>query len=236
MLASATLGAPREHRDPDQAGVRPAARSPRASGGCGSTRCCCSPSVGLVVCSVIAIDGATRADITGEPHFFVYRQILYAGVGLVLMYLVSRIDYTRLQELRYAIYGLLIALPASSRSAIAGATRGAKAWIELPLLPAPDVRVRQGAARRRAVGLRRHPDAADGPPDDRADRPARADPDDARDGRERPRLRARLRGRDPRRAVHRRRAVAPLRRARGAVRGRDRDRARRRARGSASTS
>ena len=88
-------------------------------------------SIGLVVCSVIAIAGATRSDITGEPHFFVYRQILYACVGLVLMYLVSRIDYTRLQELRYAIYGVLIASLVVTLG-IAGATRGAKAWIELP--------------------------------------------------------------------------------------------------------
>ena len=47
------------------------------------------------------------------------------------MYLVSRIDYTRLQELRYAIYGLLIASLVVTLG-IAGATRGAKAWIELP--------------------------------------------------------------------------------------------------------
>ena len=36
------------------------------------------------------------------------RQGIYAGIGLVLMYGVSRMDYSRLRELRYPIYGVLI--------------------------------------------------------------------------------------------------------------------------------
>jgi rod shape determining protein RodA len=88
-------------------------------------------TLGLVACSVVAIAGATRADIPGEPHFFAYRQILYGVVGVVLMYAVSRVDYSRLQDLRYAVYGLLLGSLAITLI-IAGATRGAKAWIELP--------------------------------------------------------------------------------------------------------
>jgi rod shape determining protein RodA len=47
------------------------------------------------------------------------------------MYGISRLDYSRLRELRYPLYGLLLAsiiivLP------LARATRGAKSWIELP--------------------------------------------------------------------------------------------------------
>ena len=51
------------------------------------------------------------------------------------MYALSRIDYTRLQELRYAVYGLLIAMLLLVL-AVATATRGAKAWIDLPLFGA----------------------------------------------------------------------------------------------------
>jgi rod shape determining protein RodA len=92
-------------------------------------------ALGLVVCSVIALRGATRADILGDPNYYVTRQAIYAGVGLVLMYVVSRIDYSRLQELRYAVYGLLLAMLFVVLG-IAGATRGAKAWIDLPLFGA----------------------------------------------------------------------------------------------------
>ena len=87
--------------------------------------------LGLCACSIIAIKGATADDIPGEPYYYVIRQSIYVGIGLALMYGVSRIDYSRLRELKYAIYGLLIASIAIV-FAVASATRGIKAWIELP--------------------------------------------------------------------------------------------------------
>jgi rod shape determining protein RodA len=88
-------------------------------------------TLGLVAASLIALAGATRNDVTGEPYHYVYRQAAYAAVGLVLMYGVSRIDYSRLRELRYPVYGLLLGLLLIVL-AIAGVTRGTRAWIELP--------------------------------------------------------------------------------------------------------
>jgi rod shape determining protein RodA len=89
-------------------------------------------SLGLVACSLVALNGATRNDIPGDPNYYVYRQGIYAVVGVVLMYGASRIDYSRLRELRYPVYGLMLGLILVVL-AIAGATRGSKAWIELPL-------------------------------------------------------------------------------------------------------
>jgi rod shape determining protein RodA len=84
-----------------------------------------------VICSLIALRGATQNDVPGSPHYYVYRQAIYAAIGLVLMYGVSRIDYSRLRELRYALYGLMIFLVVAVLG-IATATRGAKSWIPLP--------------------------------------------------------------------------------------------------------
>ena len=70
-----------------------------------------------------------------SPYYYVYRQAAYAAVGLVLMYGLSRFDYTRLQELRYAVYGLLLGMLLVVL-AVATATRGAKAWIDIPLFGA----------------------------------------------------------------------------------------------------
>jgi rod shape determining protein RodA len=88
-------------------------------------------TLGLVAGSLIALNGATENDVTGEPNYYVYRQAAYAGVGLILMYAVSRIDYSRLRELRYPVYGVLLGLLVMVL-AIAGVTRGTRAWIELP--------------------------------------------------------------------------------------------------------
>jgi rod shape determining protein RodA len=88
-------------------------------------------TLGLVACSLIALKGSTQNDITCDPHYYVIRQGIYAGVGLVLMYAVSRLDYSRLRELRYPIYGVMLGLIALVL-VISTATRGAHSWIALP--------------------------------------------------------------------------------------------------------
>jgi rod shape determining protein RodA len=65
-------------------------------------------SLALVACSLIAIKGATANDVAGDPLYYVKRQAIYAGVGLVLMYVVSRMDYSRLREWRYPVYGVML--------------------------------------------------------------------------------------------------------------------------------
>jgi len=88
-------------------------------------------TLGLVAASLIALRGATANDVPGQPHYYVYRQAIYVALGLVLMYGASRLDYSRLRELRYPIFGLMIGLLAVVL-AIATATRGTRAWIPLP--------------------------------------------------------------------------------------------------------
>jgi rod shape determining protein RodA len=88
-------------------------------------------TLGLVVCSLVALKGATQNDVNGDPHYYVIRQGIYAGVGLVLMYAASRLDYSRLRELRYPVYGVMVGLLLLVLG-IAAATRGAHSWIALP--------------------------------------------------------------------------------------------------------
>ena len=88
-------------------------------------------ALGLVICSVVALNGATADDIPGEPNYYVYRQMAFAGIGLVLMYLVSRLDYSRLRELRYPLYGFMI-VSILVVFALGSATKGSKRWIPTP--------------------------------------------------------------------------------------------------------
>ena len=58
---------------------------------------------------------------------------MYGGIGVVLMYAISRLDYSRLRELKYVIYGFLIGSIVLVFG-LATATRGSKRWIETPFM------------------------------------------------------------------------------------------------------
>jgi rod shape determining protein RodA len=65
--------------------------------------------IGLCAASLIVLAGATVDDIPGDPHYYVNRQAIYFGVGLVVAAVLARIDYSRLRETKYVVYGMLIA-------------------------------------------------------------------------------------------------------------------------------
>jgi rod shape determining protein RodA len=64
--------------------------------------------LGLTACSLYTIGEATRDDIAGSPHHFLYRQIVFAAIGICLMLVISRLDYTRLRDWKAQIYAVLI--------------------------------------------------------------------------------------------------------------------------------
>src|SRR3954468_2167608 len=88
-------------------------------------------TIGLIVCSVYVVGSATHADIAGNPHYYLVRQAAYGAVGVVLMFALSRMDYSRLREWRFGIYGVMIALILVVL-AIGTAAKGSQRWIPLP--------------------------------------------------------------------------------------------------------
>lgn len=88
-------------------------------------------AVGLLLFSIFVLSGATENDIPGSPNYFVVRQSVYGVVGLLLMLVISRIDYSRLQQYRVGIYSGMIAAILLVL-AVGGATRGSRRWIDLP--------------------------------------------------------------------------------------------------------
>jgi len=87
--------------------------------------------VGLIGCSVYVLSAATENDIPGNPYYYVERQAVYGGVGILLMLILSRIDYSRLRELRLGLYGGMIGLILLV-FALGSASRGSQRWIALP--------------------------------------------------------------------------------------------------------
>jgi rod shape determining protein RodA len=88
-------------------------------------------AVGLIVCSIYVVGKATQDDIPGDPNYYEVRQSIYAVVGIALMLLVSRFDYSRLRELKLGVYGGMIGMILLVY-ALGAAARGSKRWIELP--------------------------------------------------------------------------------------------------------
>jgi rod shape determining protein RodA len=78
--------------------------------------------IGLGICSVMGISATTEAQLAS-------RQGAYFGLGLVLVVIASQIDYSRLRELKYAAYGLMMLLILST-IVLGGVTRGSRRAIQ----------------------------------------------------------------------------------------------------------
>jgi rod shape determining protein RodA len=88
-------------------------------------------AVGLIAFSVFTLATSTRGEIAGRPLFFVERQTLYAVLGVALMIALSRMDYTRLRDVRMTIYAAMVGSIALVLL-VGTAVRGSNRWIDLP--------------------------------------------------------------------------------------------------------
>ena len=66
-------------------------------------------TMGLVAASIYTVRTATHGDIPHAPNYYMNRQIGYIAVGLVLMFALTRFDYSRLREWKLGIYAFMIA-------------------------------------------------------------------------------------------------------------------------------
>jgi rod shape determining protein RodA len=88
-------------------------------------------AVGLAICSLVTLNGATRGLVSGQPHFYTERQAIYFVIGLALMVALSRIDYSRLRELKLGFYVLLNVMILLVLG-LGRAARGSQRAIQLP--------------------------------------------------------------------------------------------------------
>lgn len=85
----------------------------------------------LVAISIFTLAQATLRDVPGDPYYYADRQAIYAVLGLVGMYVLARIDYSRFRELRVGIYTFLCASIALI-FVFGFAARGSRRAFELP--------------------------------------------------------------------------------------------------------
>jgi rod shape determining protein RodA len=87
-------------------------------------------TIALCVASLATIAGATSDDVAGDPHYYVKRQAAYFVVGGLLAAILTRVDYSRLREAKYVVYGLLIA-SILAVSALGSVARGSRRAIDV---------------------------------------------------------------------------------------------------------
>ncbi len=88
-------------------------------------------TLGIIAASIYTVGTATQDDIPGDSGYFATRQAAYAAVGLVLMLLVARFDYSRLREWKIGVYSVLIG-SILLVYALGFSARGSRRAIEFP--------------------------------------------------------------------------------------------------------
>ena len=82
--------------------------------------------LGLMGCSLAAVDAATQGGLTT-------RQGVFFGIGFVVMLLMSQVDYSRLRELKWTLYALMITLILAV-VVFGGTTRGSRRALQTPFV------------------------------------------------------------------------------------------------------
>jgi rod shape determining protein RodA len=87
-------------------------------------------TAGVLAYGLWAIAGITGYDIPGDPRYFLERQFVFAGIGIVGFAVASLIDTDRYRRGHRAIYtGLVLAMAVVL---VAGAvSRGARSWLDI---------------------------------------------------------------------------------------------------------
>jgi rod shape determining protein RodA len=88
-------------------------------------------ALGLIGFSIFTLATATTNDIPGDPYYYAVRQAAYGVIGLILLFAVARVDYSRFRELRVGIYSAMVAA-ITIVLVFGAAARGSRRRIELP--------------------------------------------------------------------------------------------------------
>jgi rod shape determining protein RodA len=87
--------------------------------------------VALAGFSIFTLAEATLHDVPGDPYYFVERQAIYVGLGLLGMFALTQIDYSRFRELRVGIYTLMF-ISIGLVFVFGAAARGSRRSFDLP--------------------------------------------------------------------------------------------------------
>ena len=76
---------------------------------------------------------ATRTDIAGQPAYYLRQQLIFAGVGLIVLVAISLIDYEQYRRWQWALYGFAV-VSIAAVYLFGTVTRGSRRWIPTPFV------------------------------------------------------------------------------------------------------
>jgi rod shape determining protein RodA len=85
---------------------------------------------GLIAYGLWVLESVTRNDIAGDPDYFVFRQMIYVAVGVILLAAAAAVDPDAYRKVRWPLYAFSIVLLVSV-FVLAQEVRGSKRWIEI---------------------------------------------------------------------------------------------------------
>ena len=87
----------------------------------------------LSVGSSLFVWSASRSDLAGDdPQYFLNRHLVNIAIGLILAFVVSRLDYRLLRAYAPVIYGLAIIGILLVYTPLGTSIAGARAWVQVP--------------------------------------------------------------------------------------------------------
>lgn len=92
-------------------------------------------SLVLIIGFGLVVLSSASQGISGDPYFYVKKQVLFLGVGLIAALLILRYDYSHLRRYGIILYGLSVFLLIAVL-VVGEEVRGTTGWISLGPLPA----------------------------------------------------------------------------------------------------
>jgi rod shape determining protein RodA len=89
-------------------------------------------TLAITALGLVMIYSTTHLRVPGDPYYFVKRQALFAGIGVVVMVVVLLIDYRRLRDYAMVFYGGTVFLLIAVLAPVGSEVKGHQAWFQLP--------------------------------------------------------------------------------------------------------
>jgi rod shape determining protein RodA len=85
---------------------------------------------GLLAYGLWVLETVTRNDVPGDPEYYVFRQLIYVVVGVLLLAAAALVDPNSYRRVRWPLFGVSLVMLLAVL-VIADEVRGSKRWIEI---------------------------------------------------------------------------------------------------------